>query len=126
MSAAAFSLLVFSIYVGTMAVIILIFPATVASWLGLPAPKDQWIYVVAMFAGGLSAYYAFAALKELTSFIVFTVFIRGPVVLFVLIMLFAGLMPKSMLIPGVIDLLCAVWTFLAWRSDLARSGKKSG
>ena len=121
MTGAARSLFVFGIYLAALGVLLLLFPNQLLRIFGAPPTNEIWIRVNAMFVICLAYYYIKAARHGVTAFIRWTVWGRAAVIIyFVAFVLLAGA-PKPLLLFGVIDLLCATWTFLALRNDTART-----
>jgi hypothetical protein len=85
--------------------------------LGLPPAEDYWILVVGMLLVGLSMYYTFAGLNELTSFINLTANARALILPYFLILVLIKKAPAPILIFGVVDLLFAGWTLISLRQD---------
>jgi Na+-driven multidrug efflux pump len=119
MTSAAKTLLVFGIYVGILGLLVLLFPNILLRLFGAPPTNEIWIRVNGMFVICFSYYYIQAARHGVTPFIRWTVWGRATVIIYaVAFVLFAGA-PKPLLLFGVIDLVCAAWTFLALRNDSA-------
>ena len=73
-----------------------------------------------MFLICLSFYYLQTARHGLTIFIRWTVWARAAVIIyFVAFVLLAGA-PKPLLLFGLIDLLSAIWTYLALQTNVAQ------
>lgn len=115
MSRAAFSVLVFSIYLSVMGVILIMIPNTFLSLFRLPETTEVWIRVVGMLAFILGFYYFIAARNELASFMRATVIGR-----FAALVTFGALVllvqaPPILVLFGVIDAAAATWTAMALR-----------
>jgi hypothetical protein len=83
----------------------------------LPPAKDYWIFIVGMLLVGLSAYYAYAAFNELTTFMRLTAIMRSLILPYFAVLVLLGIAPASILALAIIDLLFAIWTFWALRID---------
>lgn len=120
MSGAAKSLFVFGIYLTALGVLLLLFPNALLRTFGAPTTNEVWIRINGMFVICLAYYYIQTARHGLTAFIRWTVWARAAVIIyFFSFVLFAGA-PKALLLFGVIDLLSAVWTFMALQRDIER------
>ncbi|MDQ3801612.1 MAG: hypothetical protein M3384_19490, partial [Acidobacteriota bacterium] len=125
MSGAAKSLFVFGIYLCGLGLLLLLVPNMLLQLFGVPQTSEVWIRVNGMFVLCLSFYYIQAARGELTNFIRWTILGRGAVVFyFAAFVLLVSSAPKALLLFGLIDLLSALWTWLALKKDEeAASGK---
>lgn len=120
MTRAARSLLVFGVYLTALGLFLLLLPNVLLRIFGVPPTNEIWIRVNGMFVLCFAYYYIQTARHGLTNFIRWTVWGRAAVIVyFVAFVLLAGA-PKSLLLFGVIDLLSAIWTFMALQSNSAR------
>jgi hypothetical protein len=120
MSYAAKTLLIFSVYLATVAALFVIVPNVLLEFLGLPSTHEVWIRIVGMCLGGLAFYYAVGALQNITPFIQLTVYARSLTIFFFSGLVLLGLTQPVVIVFGVIDLLGAIWTEIALRSDARR------
>ena len=120
MSRAAKSLLVFGIYVCCLGLILLLAPNLLLQLFGAPPTNEVWIRINGMFLLCLSFYYAQVARHELTTFISWTIPARIAVIIYFAAFVLLVAAPKALLLFGVIDLLAAMWTWLALKKDAAR------
>jgi hypothetical protein len=116
MSSAARSVRVFAVYLGLLAVALLLVPNVLLRTFGLAPTSEVWIRVVGMLVALLAVYYWTAATAELTPFLRATV-CRLMVPLFVVIFVAAGWVRWPLVLFAVPDVLGAAWT---WRA-LGRS-----
>jgi hypothetical protein len=119
MSRAAKSLSVFGIYLCGLGLILLLVPNLILQAFGAPPTNEVWIRINGMFILCLSFYYIQAARNELTNFIRWTVWTRIAVIFFFAAFVLLVSAPKALLLFGLIDLLAAIWTWLALRKDEA-------
>src|SRR6266576_5603555 len=115
MSRAARSLFVFGIYVGGLGLILLLVPNLILQVFGVPPSNEVWIRVNGMFLLCLSFYYIQTARNELTIVIRWTVWTRIAVIFYFAAFVVLVSAPKALLLFGLIDLLSAIWTWLALR-----------
>ena len=120
MSQAAKSLFVFGIYLCGLGLILVLVPNLILQVFRVPPTNEVWIRVDGMFVLCLSYYYVQTARNELTSFIRWTVWARVVVILFFGGFVLLASAPRALLLFGLIDLLSAIWTWLALRRDEAR------
>jgi hypothetical protein len=117
MSRAARSLFIFGIYLCGLGLILLLVPNLILKVFGAPPTKEVWIRINGMFLLCLSLYYVQAARNELTILIRWTVWTRVAVIFYFAAFVLLVAAPKALLLFGVIDLLSAIWTWLALKKD---------
>ena len=120
MSQAAKSLFVFGIYLCGLGLILLLVPNEILRVFGAPPTNEVWIRINGMFVLCLSFYYVQAARNELTIVIRWTIWGRVAVIFFFTAFVLLVSAPKALLLFGLIDLLSAIWTWLALKKS-ARS-----
>jgi hypothetical protein len=120
MGQAAKSLFVFGIYLCGLGLILLLVPNLILQLFQVPPTHEVWIRINGMFLLCLSFYYVQAARKELTIFIRWTVWARIAVIIYFAAFVLLVSAPKALLLFGLIDLLSAIWTWLALKKDEAR------
>ena len=120
MSRAAKSLFVFGIYLCVLGLVLLLVPNLLLQFFGVPPTNEVWIRINGMFVVCLSFFYVQAARKELTIFILWTVWARVAVIFYFAAFVLLIPAPKALLLFGSIDLLSAIWTWLALKKDEAR------
>ena len=118
MSQAGKSLFVFGVYLSGLGLILLFVPNLILQVFGVPATNEVWIRVTGMFLLFLSFYYVQAARNDLTLFIRWTVWTRIAVIFYFAAFILLVSAPKALLLFGVIDLVSAIWTWLALKKDL--------
>ncbi len=119
MSRAAKSLFVFGVYLFALGLILLLAPNLILRLFGVPPTNEVWIRINGMLVLCLSFYYVQVARNELTSFIRWTVWARVAVIFYFAAFVLLVSAPKALLLFGLIDLLAAVWTWLALKKDEA-------
>ena len=117
MSQAAKSLFVFGIYLCGLGLVLLLVPNLMLQVFGVPPTNEVWIRVNGMFVLCLSFYYVQAARNELTAFIRWTVWTRIAVIFYFAAFVLLVSAPKALLLFGSVDLLSAIWTWLALKKD---------
>ncbi len=117
MSKSATSVLVFGIYLVVIGLGFLLVPNTVLGLFGLPTTTEPWIRVVAMLLLILAYYYIQTARNDDKDFFRFTVHGRAAVIVFFVFFVLLNIAPAPLILFGVVDLLAAVWTALALRSE---------
>ncbi|HEX8844461.1 MAG TPA: hypothetical protein VF791_07445 [Pyrinomonadaceae bacterium] len=120
MSQAAKSLFVFGIYLCILGLILLFVPNLILQAFGAPPTNEVWIRINGMLVLCLSFYYVLAARNELTSFIRWTVWARVAVIFYFAAFVLLVSAPKALLLFGLVDLLSALWTWLALKKDKSR------
>jgi hypothetical protein len=119
MSHAAKSLFVFGAYLCGLGLILLLAPNLLLQVFGVPSTGEVWIRLNGMFVLCLGFYYVQVARNELTIFIRWTVWTRAAVIIFFAAFVLSVAAPKALLLFGLIDLLAAIWTWLALKKDEA-------
>jgi hypothetical protein len=119
MSRAAKSLFIFGVYLCVLGLLLLLAPNLLLRVFGAPQTGEVWIRVNGMFVLCLSFFYVLAARNELTNFIRWTVWARAAVIFYFAAFVLLVSAPRALLLFGLIDLLTAVWTWLALKKDAA-------
>lgn len=115
MNKAAWSMVIFAIYVGITGAMLIFVPNAFLGGLGFPPTYEVWIRIVGMCFGGLAFYYGLGGMMNLREFSHLTVYARSLTLpFFAILVLLTGTKPV-LLIFGVIDLLGALWTWVALR-----------
>ena len=122
MSYAARSLFVFGIYLCALGLLLLLVPNLILPLFGAPTTNEVWIRINGMFVLCLSFYYVQAARHGLTGFIRWTIWARAAVIIFFAAFVLLVAAPKALLLFGLIDLLAAMWTWLALKKEEGRRG----
>ena len=117
MSQAAKSLFVFAIYLCVLGLFLLFLPNLLLQLFGVPPTNEVWIRINGMFVLCLSFYYVQAARNELTRFIRWTIPARIAVIIYFTAFVLLVSAPKALLLFGLIDLLAAIWTWIALKKD---------
>ena len=120
MSRAAKSLFVFGIYLCGLGLILLLVPNLILQAFGAPPTNEVWIRINGMFVLCLSFFYVQVSRNELTKFIRWTVWARVAVIFYFVAFVLLAAAPKALLWFGLIDLLSAIWTWLALKKDAVR------
>ena len=117
MNKSSISLVVFGIYLIGMGVGFVFMPNTLFSMLNLPPTDRVWSGVVGVLALVLAFYYIQAARANLRPFAEWTVPARIAVFLFFTGFVLAGWIGPIMIGLGLVDLLGALWTGWALRTE---------
>jgi hypothetical protein len=105
------SLRVFAIYLGLLALGLLVAPNQLLHAFALPATSEVWIRVVGMLVAFLGVYYWVGAAGGFVPFFQATVLCRLTVPVFFLIFVLAGWAAWPLLLFAVVDVLGAAWTW---------------
>lgn len=117
MSKSARSVFVFGLYCALLGIILIVVPNFLLKAISRPSTTEVWIRVVGMFLVYLGFYYTQTARKEMTSFFRWTVYTRSTVIVFFTAFVLFGFAGPPLIGFGVIDLLGAIWTGSALRSE---------
>ena len=111
------TLLVFGLYLVGMGLELVATPNVVLGMFGLPTTNEVWVRVVGVLALVLAYYYISAARADLKTFAQWTVTARiGVFIAFTVFVLMKFVGPVMILL-GSVDLLGALWTGWALRSE---------
>jgi hypothetical protein len=117
MSKSALSVFVFGLYLLVLGLVLVLVPNFLLGLFSLPSTTEVWIRVVGMLILFLCFYYIQAARKEMTDFFKWTVYVRSSVILFFVAFVLLGFAKPPLILFGVVDLLGAIWTGYALRSQ---------
>lgn len=110
---------VFGIYLCGLGLLLLLVPNLLLQVFRVPQTNEVWIRIIGMLVLCLSFYYIQAARSELTRFIRWTVWARAAVIIYFAAFVLLVSAPQALLLFGLIDLLAAIWTWLALKRDKA-------
>lgn len=116
MTTSAMSVFVFGIYMIVNGLGFTFIPNTMLGLFGVPATNEPWIRVLGWVMVVLGYYYIQASRNEIRPFFIWSVYARTSVMIMFLVFFLLGWAPTTLLLFGAIDLLGAIWTFLALRS----------
>ncbi len=122
MTAAARSILVYSIYVLGLGATLLLIPNVPLPIVGLPQATEVWIRVAGMTVIYLGIFYFVSARNNYREIFKVSVPIRFAVVAFFAAFAAAGFTSWNILLFTPFDVLFAIWTWYSLRSDAAKAG----
>jgi hypothetical protein len=125
MSRAAISVMAQGIFTGFLSLTFFAVPDFALRLFGLPAHKDFFVYVAAMFLAFLCGHYIVAARAESRSFFQFSIPQRYSVVFFLAAFWLLNLTKVNIMLFSAPDVILATWTLLALRAD-ARGSAGAG
>ncbi|HSG44255.1 MAG TPA: hypothetical protein VLA72_13990 [Anaerolineales bacterium] len=117
MTKAGRSLFIFGIYTIFNGIGLLLIPNVFLSLFGMPPANEIWVRVAGWLICVLGFYYTVSGRQNNTPFIRLTVYGRASVFVFYFAIVLLGLTKPIILVVGLIDLLSAIWTITALRSD---------
>ena len=117
MSNPAKSIFVHGIYLALSGLGLIMIPNLLFGLLGIPPTHEVWIRLVGVLTLILGFYFFQAARKEVVEFMRWTVVARLTFMTFCVIFVLLGFIGPVLLLFGLLDLLGAVWTILALRSE---------
>ncbi len=118
MSRAAVSVFLFGLYLVPVGFGLLIVPHLLLDILGFNASSEFWPRVVGVLTLAIAAYYIRAARAGLTEFFRWSAEIRVGVFVLLVALVLWGVGPMPLAVLGAVDLLGAIWTFLALKSEI--------
>lgn len=121
MSKSAVSLFVFGLYVGVLGILFIVAPNYLLKPISGLSTTEVWIRLFGMLLFYLGFYYIQAARKGITDFFRWTVYTRSTVIVFAIAFVLLGFARPPLIMFALIDLLGAIWTGLALRSERTTS-----
>ena len=115
MTPASRSVYYFGFYLLATAVTLTAFPNVLLSLIQVPETTEVWIRLLGVIVFALGLYYVFMAPANNALFNMLTVYVRSSAFVFFLAFVLIGLAPMQMMLFGVVDLACALWTYSAIR-----------
>jgi hypothetical protein len=115
MSAAARSILAYSVYLLVQGIVLLAIPNFALRLFGLPETTEVWVRIVGMTVTFFAIYYAVAARYEFRPFFAVSVATRLSVPLIFLVFIGTGLAAWNILLFTPVDIVFALWTWVALR-----------
>jgi hypothetical protein len=117
MSKSGLSVFVFGLYLLVLGIVLVVAPNFLLGLFSIPNTTEVWIRVAGMLVLFLGTYYTLASRSGMTSFFRWTVYVRSSVILFFIAFVLLGFVKPQLILFGVIDLLGAIWTGFALRSQ---------
>jgi hypothetical protein len=112
------SMKVFASYLATLSALLLLWPSLFL-YLGFENVSNPWVPTLGYIVGALAFFYVMAIQEGAKNFYAWTVRARLPLVVFFAFLVAVGTAPPIMLLIGVIDTGCALWTGFALRHESA-------
>jgi hypothetical protein len=117
MSKSALSVFVFGLYLLVLGIVLLVVPNFLLGLFSLPSTTEVGIRVAGMLVLFLGIYYTLAGRNEMANFFQWTVYVRSSVILFFIAFVLLDFVKPQLILFGVVDLLGAIWTGFALRSQ---------
>jgi len=117
MSKSATSVFVFGIYLTFVGLGFLLIPNIILGILGIPPTTEPWIHIIGMLLLLLAYYDIQSARAEQKVFFRLSVYARASVILFFTAFVVIGIAPPVLILFGMVDLLAAIWTAFALRTE---------
>ena len=113
MTQAARSILVFGIYLVLLGAALMLAPNLILAPFGFPRTSEVWLRVAGSETAIIGWFFLVAARHGTQSFFYATLFARPLLFVSLCAYVMFGLAPPQLILFGVIDLIGALWTFLA-------------
>ena len=123
MSRAGTSILVYGCYALVSGFIFAVAPDLILVRVGIPPAAEVGVRIAGMLLFAIGIYFVVAARSEFTEFFIWAVYTRGSVVFILAIFVLLGFEKPALLLLGLIDLLFAIWTGFALRSEKKRQSQ---
>ncbi|HLY26151.1 MAG TPA: hypothetical protein VKQ72_07415 [Aggregatilineales bacterium] len=117
MTKAARSSAIFGVYLTLSGLGLAIIPNSISALAGLPPTNAMWTRMFGAIIGILGLYYIQAARENNLAFFRMTLWGRGLVCVSFVTLVLMGVAAPIIAVAGLIDLCCALWTWLAIRRE---------
>ena len=117
MKQSTLSMWVFCIYMLILGTIFMFFPNHVITLLGFEPATDVWIHILALVLYILSFYYYLAIKEEAYNFYRWTTYGRMPIFFVLLAFVLLDMGPPILLVFGVFESGCAIWTRMSLKKE---------
>ena len=117
MTKSSLSILVFAIYLAILSVAFIFFPNPFIMLFGFEETTEIWIRILGFIIGVLAFYFFMAIVDNATHFYRRTVYTRLSTLPVFLAFIVLGMAPPVLLLFGIIDAVCALWTAWALKND---------
>jgi len=115
MNAASRSVYYFGFYLLATGIMLTVFPNVMLSTVGIAPTTEVWIHLLGVVVFALGLYYVYMAPANHALFTMLTVYVRSMVFAMFLIFVVLGMAQPQLMLFGSIDLVCAIWTYMALR-----------
>ncbi len=113
---------VFAGYLATLSFILLFWPSLFLK-LGFDTISVPWVPILGYIVGALAFFYFMASREKAKNFYAWSAIARLPLLLFFIVLVASDIAPPVMILVGVIDTGCAVWTALALKNERTARGR---
>jgi hypothetical protein len=117
MSKSAFSIQAFGIYIIALGLGLVFVPNLLLPLFRIPATTEVWIRVLGVVVANIGILYVVAARSNALAVIRATVYGRPAVLAWFVAFVLLGLAPPMLLLFGAVEVVGALWTWLALRSE---------
>ena len=107
---------VFAVYLSILSFLLLFWPSIFLD-LGFKDVSSPWVPTLGYVVGALAFYYFMAIRENAVNFYSWTTYARFPILFFFIALVSLGIAPPIMLLIGLIDTGCAIWTSLALKHE---------
>jgi len=115
MTPASKSVYFFGIYLIVLGIVLITIPNTLLLTLQLPETNEVWIRVVGVLVFSIGMYYVYLAPQNNNTFLALTAYVRASIMVWFILFVMLDWVPPQLILFGVIDLIGAIWTFMALR-----------
>ena len=117
MTAASKSLYVFALYLLVLGVLLIVMPNTLLAMFQIPETNEVWIRIAGMLTFSIGIYYFYMAPQNNTVFMALTAYVRASIIIWLTVFVLMDWVSARIILFGVVDLLGALWTFMALRKS---------
>ena len=117
MSKSAASIFYFGIYLIALGLSLIFFPNSILGLFGFPETDEVWLSVLGVTLLFLGFYYIQAGRHDVRAFFRWTLYTRPTLILFFAAFVLLDMSRPMLIAFGLVELLGAVWTYLAIRAD---------
>jgi len=117
MTAAAKSVYYFGIYLLLTGLTLIVAPNVLLSTFGLPETTEVWAHIVGVLVFNIGILYFYMASTNNTTFFALSAYLRASIIIWFTVFVLIGWGPTMLILFGMLDLLGAIWTYMALRKS---------
>lgn len=117
MTKSSLSILVFAVYLASLSIAFIFFPNPFIMFFGFEETTEIWIRILGFILGVLAFYFFMAIADNAVHFYRWSVYARLSTLPVFLTFVLLGMAPPVLVIFGIIDAVCALWTAWALKKE---------
>lgn len=117
MTKSSLSILVFAVYLASLSVAFIFFPNPFITLFGFEETTEIWIRILGFILGVLAFYFSMAIVDNALYFYRWSVYTRLSTLPVFFVFVVLGMAPPVLILFGIIDAVCALWTAWALKNE---------